>query len=82
MWGYILVYRDRLLVWAFPSKHHNSQGKILETTCVTSFRGTINEIILAIAVAHRRASIRVTQYLSIALDTHRIILLRTNAVWI
>ena len=83
MWGDILVYRDRLLLWAFPSKHHNSQGKILETTCVTSsFRGAINEIILAIAVAHRRASIRVTQYLSIALDTHRIILLRTNAVWI
>ncbi len=82
MWGDILVYRDSLLLWAFPLKHHNSKGKVLEVTCVTSFRGTINEIILAIAVAHRLASIRVTQYLSIALYTHRIILHRTNAVWI
>ena len=82
MWGYILVYRDRLLLWAFPSKHHNSQGKMLETTYVTSFRGTINEIILAVTIAHRMASIRITQYLSIALDTDRFILHRTNAVWI
>ena len=82
MWGDILVYRDSLLLWVFPLKHHNSQGKVLETTCVTSFRRTINEIIWAKAVAHRLASIRVTQYLTIALDAHRIILHRTNAVWV
>ncbi len=82
MWGDILVYRDRLLLWAFPLKHHNSQGKILETTCVTSFRGTINEIILAVTIAHRLASIRITQYLSITLHAHWIILRITKAVWI
>ena len=49
---------------------------------VDLLRRTVDEIILAIAVAHGLTSIRVAQYLTIALYTHRIILRRTDAVWV
>jgi len=49
---------------------------------VDLLRRTVDEIILAIAVAHGLTSIRVAQYLTIALYTHWIILHRTDAVWI
>ena len=82
MWGDILVYRDRLLLSVFPLKLRNSLAKILETACVTSVGRAVDEIILAKAVAHGLTSIRIAQYLTIALYTHRIILRRTDAVWV
>ena len=52
------------------------------STMVDLLRRTVDEIILDIAVAHGLTSIRVAQYLTIALYTHWIILHRTDAVWI
>ena len=49
---------------------------------VDLLRRTIDEIILAKAIAHRLTSIGVTQYLTISLDAHRIILHRTDAAWV
>jgi len=49
---------------------------------VDLLRRTVDEIVLAKAVAHRLTSIRIAQYLAIPLDAHWIILHRTDAVWI